>query len=102
MRSWVLYPLGVRATFKKQNKFFLKILTLVYTCTCQLSIEPELKTNRPRKKLLPSEPPEERLYEPEGVGMMLKKGDEVRDALILSYFLMLDSFSFNKDQKLAG
>ncbi|KAK7847739.1 phosphatidylserine decarboxylase proenzyme 1 [Quercus suber] len=43
----------------------------------ELSIEPELKTNQPRKKLLPSEPPEERLYEPEGVGMMLKKGDEV-------------------------
>ncbi|KAM4073738.1 hypothetical protein ACJW30_10G042300 [Castanea mollissima] len=43
----------------------------------ELSIEPELQTNRPRKKLLPSEPPEERLYEPEGVGMMLKKGDEV-------------------------
>ena len=45
---------------------------------------------------------EEWLYEPEGVGMMLKKGDEVRDALILYNFLMLDSFSFNKDQKLVG
>lgn len=43
----------------------------------ELSIEPELRTNRPRKKLLHSEPPEEWLYEPEGVGMMLKKGDEV-------------------------
>ncbi|KAJ0106418.1 hypothetical protein Patl1_18462 [Pistacia atlantica] len=43
----------------------------------ELFIEPEFKTNRPRKKLLHSEPPEQRVYEPEGVGMMLKKGDEV-------------------------
>lgn len=43
----------------------------------ELVIEPELRTNRPRKKLLHSEPPEERVYEPQGVGMMLKKGDEV-------------------------
>ncbi|KAF3448312.1 hypothetical protein FNV43_RR09025 [Rhamnella rubrinervis] len=43
----------------------------------ELLIEPELRTNQPRKKLLQAEPPEERLYEPEGVGMMLKKGDEV-------------------------
>lgn len=43
----------------------------------ELLIEPELKTNRPRKKLLPSDPPEERSYEPQGVGVMVKKGDEV-------------------------
>uniref|UniRef100_A0A2P2LCI9 Phosphatidylserine decarboxylase proenzyme 1 isoform X2 n=1 Tax=Rhizophora mucronata TaxID=61149 RepID=A0A2P2LCI9_RHIMU len=43
----------------------------------QLSIEPELKTNRPRKKLLNAEPSQERVYEPEGVGKMLKKGDEL-------------------------
>lgn len=42
----------------------------------ELFIEPELRTNRPRKKLLQSEPPEERLYQPEAVGVMLKKGDE--------------------------
>ncbi|XP_022737123.1 phosphatidylserine decarboxylase proenzyme 1, mitochondrial-like isoform X2 [Durio zibethinus] len=41
----------------------------------ELFIEPELRTNRPRKKLLPTEPPEDRVYEPEGVGVMLKKGD---------------------------
>lgn len=46
----------------------------------QLFIEPELRTNRPRKKFFHSEPPEERIYEPEGVGVMLKKGDEVRNA----------------------
>uniref|UniRef100_A0A2P2LCK0 Uncharacterized protein n=1 Tax=Rhizophora mucronata TaxID=61149 RepID=A0A2P2LCK0_RHIMU len=50
----------------------------------QLSIEPELKTNRPRKKLLNAEPSQERVYEPEGVGKMLKKGDEVSDAYRLS------------------
>ncbi|KAL7206210.1 hypothetical protein ACSBR2_019005 [Camellia fascicularis] len=49
----------------------------------ELFIEPELWTNQPRKNLLHSEPPEERVYEPEAVGVMLKKGDEVRDALTL-------------------
>lgn len=49
----------------------------------QLFIEPELRTNCPRKKLLNSEPPEERVYEPEGVGKVLKKGDEVSNAYIL-------------------
>ncbi|KAI3707372.1 hypothetical protein L6452_25825 [Arctium lappa] len=43
----------------------------------KLFIEPTLKTNQPRKKLLQSEAPEERVYEPEGTGVMLKKGDEV-------------------------
>ena len=43
----------------------------------QLYIEPELRTNLPRKKPFNSEPPEERIYEPEGIGKMLKKGDEV-------------------------
>lgn len=43
----------------------------------ELSIEPELRTNQAKKKLLHSERPEERLYEPDGVGRMLKKGDEV-------------------------
>ncbi|XP_071724111.1 phosphatidylserine decarboxylase proenzyme 1, mitochondrial [Rutidosis leptorrhynchoides] len=43
----------------------------------ELLIEPELRTNLPRKKIFPSEPPEERVYEPEGIGMMLKKGEEV-------------------------
>ncbi|TQE05446.1 hypothetical protein C1H46_008948 [Malus baccata] len=43
----------------------------------ELSIEPELQTNQARKKLLPSGPPEEQLYEPDGIGRMLKKGDEV-------------------------
>ncbi|KAE9462825.1 hypothetical protein C3L33_05261, partial [Rhododendron williamsianum] len=43
----------------------------------ELFIEPALGTNRPRKKLLHSEPPEERIYEPAGAGVMLKKGDEV-------------------------
>lgn len=43
----------------------------------KLLIEPELKTNRPLKKLLPSGTPDERVYEPEGVGLMIKKGEEV-------------------------
>ncbi|KAH1157408.1 hypothetical protein AAZX31_11G034100 [Glycine max] len=43
----------------------------------ELFIEPELHTNRPRKKFLHSEPPEERIYECEGLGRMLKKGDEL-------------------------
>nr|AKM76647.1 mitochondrial phosphatidylserine decarboxylase [Geranium maderense] len=43
----------------------------------KLSIEPELRTNLPVRKLLNSQQPEERVYEPEGVGIMLKKGNEV-------------------------
>lgn len=43
----------------------------------KLFIEPELKTNRPRQRLLHSEPPDERLYEPEGVGVIVKKGEEL-------------------------
>ncbi|KAK9079966.1 hypothetical protein SSX86_001641 [Deinandra increscens subsp. villosa] len=43
----------------------------------ELFIEPTLRTNQPRKKLLQSEAPEERVYEPEGTGVLLKKGDEV-------------------------
>ncbi|XP_031501496.1 phosphatidylserine decarboxylase proenzyme 1, mitochondrial isoform X1 [Nymphaea colorata] len=42
----------------------------------KLFIEPELKTNRPRK-LLHTEPPTDRFYEPKGTGLLLKKGDEV-------------------------
>ncbi|OWM88364.1 hypothetical protein CDL15_Pgr003776 [Punica granatum] len=43
----------------------------------ELYIEPELRTNCPKKKLLQSEPPEERFYEPEGVEITVKRGDEV-------------------------
>ncbi|KAE8647900.1 hypothetical protein Csa_000376 [Cucumis sativus] len=44
----------------------------------EVFIEPELRTNKPkRRKSLHSDPPEERVYEPEGVGIMLKKGDEM-------------------------
>lgn len=43
----------------------------------ELFIEPELRTNQPRKKLLQSEAPQERVYEPQGTGVVLKKGDEV-------------------------
>lgn len=53
--------------------------------TWQLFVEPELKTNKPRKKLVHSNSPEERVYEPEGVGVTLKKGDEVRDVLVFCF-----------------
>ncbi|KAK1285476.1 hypothetical protein QJS10_CPB20g01456 [Acorus calamus] len=43
----------------------------------ELFIEPELRTNRPIKKWLQSGTSDDRVYEPEGVGMMLKKGKEV-------------------------
>lgn len=42
----------------------------------QLFMEPDLKTNNP-KWLLHSEPPDEHVYESNGVGIMQKKGDEV-------------------------
>jgi phosphatidylserine decarboxylase len=44
----------------------------------ELFIEPELRTNKPKKKLFPTEPPEERVYDPEGLGLRLEKGKEVR------------------------
>lgn len=43
----------------------------------ELFIEPELRTNKPKKKLFPTEPPEERVYDPEGLGLRLEKGKEV-------------------------
>ncbi|KAF8083995.1 hypothetical protein N665_0740s0012 [Sinapis alba] len=43
----------------------------------ELFIEPELKTNKPKKKLFPTEPPEERVYDPQGHGVKLEKGKEV-------------------------
>ncbi|CAA7023763.1 unnamed protein product [Microthlaspi erraticum] len=43
----------------------------------ELFIEPELRTNKPKKKLFPTEPPEERVYDPEGHGFKLEKGKEV-------------------------
>lgn len=43
----------------------------------ELYIEPTLRTNQPQKKLLHPSPPEEWIYEPEGTGIMLKKGDEI-------------------------
>lgn len=43
----------------------------------ELFIEPELRTNQPLKKFWHSEPPRSRVYEPEGTGVILKKGDEV-------------------------
>ncbi|KAH9607126.1 hypothetical protein KSS87_005054, partial [Heliosperma pusillum] len=43
----------------------------------ELFIEPELRTNRPKKKLLESEPPAERIYEREGAGLTIRKGEEI-------------------------
>ncbi|WMV34543.1 hypothetical protein MTR67_027928 [Solanum verrucosum] len=43
----------------------------------ELFIEPTLRTNRPWKKLLHPEPPEEQVYEPRSTGVLLKKGDEL-------------------------
>ncbi|KAL6550423.1 phosphatidylserine decarboxylase 1 [Orobanche minor] len=48
----------------------------------ELSIEPTLMTNNPQGKLLHSEPPEERVYEPQGMGVLLKKGDEYEKIIL--------------------
>ncbi|KAL5551442.1 hypothetical protein UlMin_001618 [Ulmus minor] len=89
-----LFPLNERATRTIRNLYvenervvleglwregFMAIAAIGATNigSIELLIEPEFRTNRPMKKLLRSAPPEERLYEPEGVGMMLKKGDKV-------------------------
>ncbi|TYH23461.1 hypothetical protein ES288_A03G015400v1 [Gossypium darwinii] len=89
-----LFPVNERATRTIRNLYvenervvleglwqqgFMAIVAVGATNigSIELFIEPELRTNRPRKKLILSEPPEEHLYEPKGVGVMLKKGDEV-------------------------
>lgn len=45
----------------------------------KLYIEPELRTNRAGSKILNSqpEPPDDRVYEPVGTGVMVKKGEEI-------------------------
>nr|GMD95950.1 phosphatidylserine decarboxylase proenzyme 1, mitochondrial [Ipomoea batatas] len=43
----------------------------------ELFIEPTLRTNKPQKNILHLEPPEERVYEPDGTGIRVKKGDEL-------------------------
>ncbi|XP_028787664.1 LOW QUALITY PROTEIN: phosphatidylserine decarboxylase proenzyme 1, mitochondrial-like, partial [Neltuma alba] len=89
-----LYPLNERATRTIRNLYIenervvleglwqqgyiaLAAIGATNIGSIQLLIEPELKTNKPRKKFLHSEPPEERVYKPEGVGKMLSKGDEL-------------------------
>ncbi|KAB1216999.1 Phosphatidylserine decarboxylase proenzyme 1, mitochondrial [Morella rubra] len=89
-----LFPMNERATRTIRNLYvenervvleglwqegFMAIAAIGATNigSIELFIEPELRTNRPRKKFLHSEPPEERVYESEGVGGMLKKGDEM-------------------------
>lgn len=55
----------------------------------QLFIEPALKTNQPRKKLLQSEAPDERVYDPHGTGVSLKKGNEVRFFSLMQSFIII-------------
>ncbi|XP_048230400.1 phosphatidylserine decarboxylase proenzyme 1, mitochondrial isoform X2 [Ricinus communis] len=88
-----LFPMNERATRTIRNLYtenervvleglwqegFMAIAAIGATNigSIELFIEPELRTNLPRKKLLNTEPPEERVYDPEGIGKVLKKGDE--------------------------
>ncbi|KAK4262586.1 hypothetical protein QN277_028130 [Acacia crassicarpa] len=89
-----LYPMNERATRTIRNLYIenervvleglwqqgymaLAAIGATNIGSIQLVIEPELKTNKPRKKFLYSEPPEEQVYKPEGVGKMLHRGDEL-------------------------
>ncbi|XP_073131042.1 phosphatidylserine decarboxylase proenzyme 1, mitochondrial [Henckelia pumila] len=68
----------------------------------ELFIEPRLRTNHPHKKLLHSEPPDERLYEPEGMGLTLKKGDELAafnmgSTVVLVFQAPNSQYSTNRD-----
>ena len=51
----------------------------------QISIEPELRTNRAASRMVHSMPPEERVYGPEGTGVMVKKGEEVHCPCLSCY-----------------
>lgn len=89
-----LYPVNERATRTIKNLYvenervvlegrwqegYMAIAAIGATNigSIKLFIEPDLRTNQPRKKLLQSEAPEERVYEPEGTGLSIKKGEEV-------------------------
>jgi phosphatidylserine decarboxylase len=43
----------------------------------QVNLEPELRTNRAVSRMVHSLAAEERVYEPEGTGVVVKKGEEV-------------------------
>ncbi|OEL27044.1 Phosphatidylserine decarboxylase proenzyme 1, mitochondrial [Dichanthelium oligosanthes] len=43
----------------------------------RVNVEPELRTNRAVSRMVRSLPPEERVYEPEGTGVVVKKGEEI-------------------------
>ncbi|KAL9246849.1 hypothetical protein vseg_020337 [Gypsophila vaccaria] len=89
-----LYPVNERATRTIRNLYvenervvlegqwqqgYLALAAVGATTigSIELFIEPELRTNRPMKKLLQPEPPAERVYERRGAGLMVKKGHEV-------------------------
>lgn len=89
-----LYPVNERATRTIRNLYvenervvlegkwqqgYLAVTAVGATNigSIELNIEPELMTNQPTKKLLQSERPRERVYEPTGVGVTVGKGDEL-------------------------
>jgi phosphatidylserine decarboxylase len=51
-------------------------------------MEPELRTNDPGSMILHSQPYDERVYEPEGTGVMVKKGQEVNAAPVFTDALL--------------
>ncbi|XP_074264776.1 phosphatidylserine decarboxylase proenzyme 1, mitochondrial-like [Silene latifolia] len=89
-----LYPVNERATRTIRNLYVenervvlegqwqqgylaLAAIGATNTGSIELLIEPELRTNRPMKNFVQSERPAERVYEKGGVGLMVKKGEEV-------------------------
>ncbi|KAL2903073.1 Phosphatidylserine decarboxylase proenzyme 1 mitochondrial [Bienertia sinuspersici] len=89
-----LYPVNERATRTIRNLYienerivlegqwqqgYLALAAIGATNigSIELYIEPELRTNRPRKKFLQKELPQERIYEREGVGFTIRKGEEI-------------------------
>ncbi|CAN0842379.1 Phosphatidylserine decarboxylase proenzyme 1, mitochondrial [Linum grandiflorum] len=65
----------------------------------ELFIEPELQTNRSKKLPSVSGPLEERLYEPEGVGRLVKKGDEIAAFNLGSTVVLVFQASTSKPAK---
>ncbi|CAL1401561.1 unnamed protein product [Linum trigynum] len=89
-----LYPVNERATRTVRNLYvenervvveglwnqgFMAMAAVGATNigSIELFNEPELSTNLPRKLPSTSDPPEERVYEPEGIGRLVNKGDEI-------------------------
>lgn len=122
-----LFPLNERATRTIRNLYienervvlegqwregFMAMVAVGATNigSIKLYIEPELKTNRAKRQMLLTDPPDVKAYEPEGIGLAIKKGAEVAafnmgSTVVLVFQAPASGFNFcvrNSDRIKAG